>query len=319
MSETVITPVIEEKGAWLEQRRKGIGGSDIAAICGLSPFSRPIDVWLSKTGRAPSQEESSAMHWGHNLEAIIADEYARVTGYKVEPGVHLEKGICVGNTDRMVPCANRILEVKTSSSFMAKHWGEPGTDEIPDYYLTQVQWYLGMLDPEEYNSADVPVLIGGNDFRIYHVERNQALINELVDIGESWWKKYVETDEPPACDGSLDDMKSRLVLHPKDDGSELVSNADIDALAHMLFSEREMLSQVQERVEALELKMKTLIGDASGIKGADWSVTWKASRDSKKVDWQAACLKAGVSQDIIDACTTMKSGSRRFLFKPKFS
>ena len=50
--------------------------------------------------------------------------------------------------------------------------GEPGTDEIPDYYMTQVQHYLAVTGVK---TADVAVLIGGNDFRIYTIEADEEL------------------------------------------------------------------------------------------------------------------------------------------------
>ena len=313
-----ITAIIEDHDAWLAQRAKGIGGSDIAAICGLSPFQTAVDVWMTKTGRAAPKAETPAMHWGHNLEAVVADEYAKVTGFELRPGVHIASGCRVGNTDRMVPGAKRILEVKTASPYKANEWGEPGTDEIPEHYLTQVQWYLGLLPADEYEAADVPVLIGGNDFRIYHVERDDTLIAQLIEIGEAWWRAYVEADVPPEPDGSLDDMRARLALHPKDTGSMLDATPELDALARQLADARQALADAEAQKDALELQLKNLIGDASGISGAEWSCTWKRSKDSKATDWKEACARAGVTKDIIDACTSVKPGSRRFLFKPKF-
>ena len=315
---SIITPILADHTDWLNQRKKGIGGSDIAAIVGLNPWNTPVDVWMQKTGRVPPKEETASMHWGHNLESVIADEYSRVTGNLVEPGVHAECGCRLGNTDGMVPKAKRILEIKTASPFMAKEWGEPGTDEIPEYYLTQVQWYLGLLPEDEYEGADVPVLIGGNDFRIYRVERNPELIGQLIEIGEAWWRDHVVADVAPEPDGTLEDMRARLALHPKDDGSVLSSTPEIDALARELAEAKEAMKAAEIQVDALELQLKNIIGASSGIKARDWSCTWKASKDTLKVDWEAACIRAGVSSDIIDACTTIKPGSRRFLFKPKF-
>jgi predicted phage-related endonuclease len=43
---------------WLADRRKRIGGSDIDAILGLSPYRTPVDVWAEKPGRSPGQGET---------------------------------------------------------------------------------------------------------------------------------------------------------------------------------------------------------------------------------------------------------------------
>ena len=166
--------------------------------------------------------------------------------------------------------------------------------------------------------AFLPFLIGGNDFRIYHVERDDTLISQLIEIGEAWWKAYVETGVAPEPDGSLDDMRSRLSLHPRDSGDILDATPELDDLARQLAEVKARLDEAEAQKEALELQLKNIIGDASGIAGADWSCTWKKAKDSKATDWKAACAKAGVSQEIIDACTSTRTGARRFLFKPKF-
>src|SRR5690606_28440496 len=62
---------------WLGVRRKGIGGSEIAAIAGLSPFETPLSVYLRKIGELPDKEETEAMYWGSVLENVIAEEYKR--------------------------------------------------------------------------------------------------------------------------------------------------------------------------------------------------------------------------------------------------
>lgn len=315
---TTITPIVENHGEWLAQRRRGLGGSDIAAIVGYSPFQTAIDIWLTKTGQAPAKAETPAMHWGHNLEAVIAEEYAAATGFKVEPGVHLERGCMLGNTDRMIPSEGRILEVKTASPYKAKEWGEPGTSEIPDYYMLQVQWYLGLLPADEYIGADVPVLIGGNDFRIYHVGRDQELIDQIQAIGQRWWEKYIVGGEAPEPDGSIEDLRSRVQLHPKDNGKILTSTPELDDLARQLDAVKAAVQNAEAQQEALELQIKNIIGDASGIKGENWSATWKATRPAKVTDWKALSQTLDIPDELIAKFTKEKSASRRFTFKSNF-
>jgi len=70
--------MIMEPGSpeWHAARAQGIGGSDIAAICELSKFATPLDVWKVKTGRAEPQPESPAMEWGHRLESAVLGKFA---------------------------------------------------------------------------------------------------------------------------------------------------------------------------------------------------------------------------------------------------
>ena len=57
---------------WLEQRRKSIGGSDAAAIVGLSKWASPFSIWAEKTGKTPPKEDNEAMRIGHDLEDYVA-------------------------------------------------------------------------------------------------------------------------------------------------------------------------------------------------------------------------------------------------------
>src|SRR5690625_3458322 len=65
------------RAEWLQARTKGIGGSDIAAIAGISRWDTPLSVYLDKIGEGKPKEESDAMYWGTVLEDVVAHEYAR--------------------------------------------------------------------------------------------------------------------------------------------------------------------------------------------------------------------------------------------------
>ena len=44
---------------WLQERKKGIGGSDAAAIIGLNPYMTNVDLWEIKTGRKEQEDISN--------------------------------------------------------------------------------------------------------------------------------------------------------------------------------------------------------------------------------------------------------------------
>lgn len=46
---------VMDREKWLEERRKGIGGSDAAALVGMNSYSTPYMVWADKTGRLPEK------------------------------------------------------------------------------------------------------------------------------------------------------------------------------------------------------------------------------------------------------------------------
>ena len=71
---------------WLEWRRKGIGGSDAAAILGISPFATARDLYYDKLKILPFEEGEDnwvAKKMGHLLEDLVAEIFAQKTGYRI--------------------------------------------------------------------------------------------------------------------------------------------------------------------------------------------------------------------------------------------
>jgi len=197
---------------WLKQRQSGIGGSEIAAIVGLSQYRTPTQVWESKVNPVQDEETSQPAYWGTVLEDVVAKEYALRTGNKVQRLTkqmrHPDFEFAIANIDRAVinPAisgnvrwkdgkltTDRILECKTANGFMAKQWGEAGTDSVPDAYLIQCQWYMGVTGA---SICDLAVLIGGQDFRIYTILRDDDLINDLLIQGAAFWELVQSRTEP---------------------------------------------------------------------------------------------------------------------------
>src|SRR5690554_1892820 len=115
---------------WLQVRTRGIGGSDIAAIAGVSPWATPLSVYLDKIGGAPEKEGTEAMGWGTILEDVVAREYARrhpeYTIRRVNAVLqHPEVRYFIGNIDREIRRAGHppmLLEIKTTSAWNAGSW-----------------------------------------------------------------------------------------------------------------------------------------------------------------------------------------------------
>lgn len=75
---------------WLTYRRLGIGGSDVAAIMGISPFATIRDLYYDKVGIQPLIEEDEESNWvakevGHRLEDLVAEIFSKKTGLTVFP------------------------------------------------------------------------------------------------------------------------------------------------------------------------------------------------------------------------------------------
>ena len=186
--------------AWLEARRHGIGSSDVAAICNLSPWSSPLHVYLSKVGELEDYS-NAPKRWGLRLEQNIADAYAEETGRQVRlPDTaltrHPQDHWLLASIDRIAHVEGdpRIVECKHASHH--SEWGTPHTDEVPDYYNLQVQHQMACSGIA---CADLAVLLPGADFRVYTVTRNDALISKLRHICSDFWAR-VQRRVPPEPD-----------------------------------------------------------------------------------------------------------------------
>jgi len=207
----------EERAAWLAARKLGLGGSDAAAALGFSDYKTPFELWQEKRGEVPDEDlsDNPFVEWGNRLEDVISDAYSEKTGQKVHRVnrilKHPEHPWMLANLDRRVVGDKRGLEVKTANAWAARDgesWGETGTDKIPEHYLLQCAHYMAVTG---FISFDLAVLVGGNDFRIYTIARNEDLIAHLIE-GESAFWNLVQTGVPPAAK-TISDTRAKFRTH----------------------------------------------------------------------------------------------------------
>lgn len=309
-----------DRQEWLAQRKSGITGTDIAAIAGLTKWKTPLDVWYEKRGLAEPTPENDAMRWGTLQEPLIADFYAEKHGVTlVEPGLmrHKDYTWCIGTPDRLIAPDNKVLEIKTANRFMADQWGEVGSDDIPQNYFAQCQWYLILTG---YKECDVAVKIDSSDYREYTVHANTAIQRRLLDIAEAFWRDNVVGGEEP-LDGERNPYHSEYL-----DKIEVVDNMksfNEDTIrAARAYDEADAAYKVAEaKKDSARAAVEALIGDASGIEGAGYKFTWKRNKPSAKTDWAAvaqeasAYIPADAYKSLVERFTATKPGSRVFRFK----
>lgn len=187
---------------WLENRSNGIGSSDSSAICGVNPWKTALEVYYHKLGGSQATgglSSDAAPRWGHILEPAVARGYELETGRKCHeplPESHHEHPFIKATADRITDDGERLVEIKTAS-IHSQGWGESGSDKVPEYYLLQVQHQLAVYRME---LADLAVLIGGQDFRVYEIKRDDALIDYLLRINCDFWNNHVLAGIPPEPD-----------------------------------------------------------------------------------------------------------------------
>lgn len=242
-----------------EDRKLGIGGSDMPIIMGLSSYKSPYQLYLEKKGLLGGYEETPQQYWGNRLESIIRDEFALRNNVKVKtPGTicHPRYSFLRGNVDGFIPEQNAVLEIKCSNQFMAASWGESGSDVIPLAYLVQVAFYCAVTNADK---AYIAVLIGGCDYREFCYQRDLELEEHVINAAIGFWE-CVQTDSPPSSQSMTD---SRIKYPASELGQTILLTPEIKKHLDALHD----LKRKQKNLNNDEEKMKVAIIEY--MKGAE--------------------------------------------------
>lgn len=321
----------EARLEWLSSRQRGIGGSDVAAIMGVSPYRTALDVYYDKvTPIVEDRQTSEAAYWGTQLEEVVAQEFSRRTGMKVQRvtetissqltayvGDQAPADWARGNIDRAVInpelagvvkltknprfveqglklTTDTILECKTASTYKSSEWGASqeaeikegevtSEHEIPVYYETQVQWYMGVTGAKR---CFVAVLIGGQDFRIYLVERNEPVIQALATACFEFFEKHVRARIPPEPT-SVEGVKR---LFPQDSGEMSEASNDEAALIGEYRNLKGQIAELEAQQKAVASKLICAIGERAGLTiGGEKAATYKTQTANR---FSSTALKA---------------------------
>lgn len=302
----------------LEMRKKGLGGSEIAAIVGANKYMSPMDVWRAKCDPSYSVAVTPPMERGIYLEDGIAKWYASRTGATLsETGTltHPSISLVMATPDRIakLPDATVDVSIKSPGPFVQDEWGEPGTDEVPSSYLLQVQWELLILEAKwDIRRAHVVAPIG-NDLHIYNVLADHELQSHLIEEGQKFWRDYVQTGTPPPLDGSESSSNYIKAKFPRNTGPVMVGDEETHFLMQRLFEVRADAAKTELEQELITQRLKDICGFHEGMTGKGWKLSWKNTKGSTKTNWEGVAKEMGASQEVINAHTSVTTGSRRFL------
>ena len=297
-----------------------ISGTEIGSILGLNPWQSPMDLYMRKLGLIDREPENEAMKWGIAAEHVVARRYARETKAKLYPGidegfdysnplVHPEYPWWTGTPDRQINSGPEVglLEVKIVGERMATQWGEAPAGDVPEQYLTQVAWYLPLINAEW---ADLAVQIGNRDYRVYRINRDRELEDQLRDAALAFIQNHLEPQIPPAIDGSESSKRYLNYKYPADQGP-ILETTDNGILLEIegRRTAKAALKTWEERVSAYENTIKAYIGEAAGIKGEWGKVTWTKNKDGQSLDYKAM---AAAHPDVAAQFMKFKPGARVF-------
>jgi putative phage-type endonuclease len=320
-------------------RRTGVAASEIAAICGLSHWAGPGDVWAEKMGMRDEDpvEENEDIERGNELEEALV----KWTGRRLSLPAHHNKttfrsekeplalatpdGLLFDMRDLANPSAT--IEVKAPSWKTAKEWSDPADspDGCPKHYLVQSQWQAGVLGLSE---AVVSGFVDGRLW-IYRLPFSEEIYAALLRKAKEFWS-YVERREPPPFDPGLPaewvsavyrEQKSQDVVKVED--QRVLS--DIIHAAETYAASREIASRARLDMDAAKGYLCSLIEGRQGIQIPGYRCTWKQGKGRTDVDWEKvarramdrlACICDVVEMDAwIAEFSAFKPGSRTFTLK----
>lgn len=302
-----------ERATWLAERRTGIGGSDAAAILGLSPWVSAFQVWMDKTDSFDPPPPTPAMEWGLRLEPAVREAFEDATGltvaspidgltwtqYRAAPHVlrHPELPWMLVSLDGQILQDGGVYEAKTASPW-DDGWDGVEANVVPDHVVIQAQHSMAVRGASVCHGA---VLIGGKDFHTFRVARDEQFIADLIVAEGRWWETHVLGNTPPPIDGSTSTTEAIKTLFPE---SVADSEIDLPPAAHDLIVEwtaakaRKKTAELDE--DGAANKLRVLLGDnETGRVDGIRAVTWK-SHAQRRVNLD---LLRGDYPDVAEACT----------------
>lgn len=197
----LILPVTASRSEWLAARRGGIGGSDLGALMGVSPYSNPYQVWESKTGD-PVDIMTKRMRRGLRFESAIAEEFAEEHGLAIKRvGLHRSRQYphLMGSVDRACDDGGGVEIKWVQNYYTAKKLlksfesDDPDQEDLfPPHWLWQVLLYLAVTGRTHWWLA--AMLPGIDDL---YVRRFDAIeySEQIARIGpaiEAWWQIHID-------------------------------------------------------------------------------------------------------------------------------
>ena len=256
---------------WLEYRRKGLGGSDAAAVLGISPFRTARDLYWDKLNVVSDDDAGNwvALEVGNLLEPLVAKIFAHKTGLKVYQRKcmfqHPLYPWMLADLDYLVEMpdgSTAILECKTTNYHARDHWWYDGREIVPVYYEVQGRHYMATMNIDRVYFC---CLYGNNEEEaiIRHIDRDLAYEQELVFLEENFWKNNVLAKVPPPYteDGDLILESTRRQFGPADkDAPAVVLDQTLGQKILMYLQLKEQKKAVDADAAGYEAKLKQLKG-----------------------------------------------------------
>ena len=276
-----------------QDRRNWIHASDVAAILGVSPFKTAYEVFIEKTMDLPELWDDSTtpqQEWGMRLEGSIIQAYMESTDHNLhisrwpqceqkvwkEPSLPFRgtpDALVLNETPPQDPSVwqpVRGLEIKTTDAFNVKSWRESGVHwagddlescPVPYHYYIQALSYMILFDVKEW---DMAVLIGGNDYRLYHLGWHQETVDLILSTLKDFYQQYISKRVEPPCDYTATGAQNILSrLYTPQEGTEIELDDEAAAIAYEANEMCQLSKSAADKAKALKAQLRHLMKTAS--------------------------------------------------------
>lgn len=279
---------------WLEYRRKGLGGSDAAAVLGISPFRTARDLYYDKAGVVSTDDPENwvALEVGNLLEPLVARIFSEKTGLKVYQRKcmfqHPNHPWMLADLDYLADLPDgttAIVEIKTTNYNAKSKWWYNGEEIVPVYYESQARHYMAVMNLDRVFFC---CLYGnnGDEIIIRHIDRDKDYEAELIALEEDFWQNSVLAGNPPPYteDGGLIMESLRRTLGPADTDAPPVAFSKAQSARITRYLELQQESHcrhadIDTEMERLKAQIVADLGTScTGICEDGCTVTWKPMR-----------------------------------------
>jgi putative phage-type endonuclease len=203
---------------WARARERRVGGSEVAAVLGLSPWESPFSLWWRKRQAIPPIPDNDRLWWGRELEPVIARRFAlqhpELDVATCGTFVNDERDWQLISPDRIAwDAAGYFHLVEIKHAWEGEEWGPEDTEDIPVYYRCQVIWAMDVFGVDR---CWLVVYFGGGRYREYVIkydERDAEILRKRVET----FLLSIEMDDPPEIDSHPATYQTVRELHPQID------------------------------------------------------------------------------------------------------
>ena len=267
------------KTDWLKYRKKGITGTDAGAICGLNPYSSAFQIYQDKITDEIEEFDNESMRQGRDLEEYVARRFSEETGLKVRRANAIfqneENPFMLADFDRLIVGQKAGLECKTVSPYSSDKWND---GNIPLHYQMQVQHYLAVSD---FDCWYIAAVIFGREFLIRKIERDEELINYLIDIERGFWYNNVLAGIMPEPDGSDNCSEMIAKMYFKGQENKTIKLSGYKEILDRRADLDKLIKKMEKEKKEIDQKIKMEMQDATVALEAGYKISWSNFEQNK--------------------------------------